>query len=168
MRHLLRLMIVCSFVLQGCATEYKGRDPDFKLSGAAARTEIENFSLDDNYWHQGVFLRMGPEGTAYTLPSLEPLVAKVSSEAAARVQTAKTLRKIQLLTSLATLGMLVAANLTEDDSTKIALYTGVLVGAGSTITLGFVFPGYLASAAKDYNRDLRARFSPALGLNYSF
>ncbi len=55
------VLLALPFLVIGCATDYKGPDPDFTLKASEAQAEIENFTLVEGYWQQGPTLKMGPQ-----------------------------------------------------------------------------------------------------------
>lgn len=162
------ILFILPILSIGCVTEYKGSGPNLDLKGAQAEDEIKKFSLEEAYWSQGPFLRYSEEKTAYTIESVSPFIKKVSPEASRKIETVMVWRQAQLITLGIGIVGLVAGLSATDASTQNSFYNLSLLGSCSSIAVGFVWPGMLASAASQYNQDLRKGFTPSLGMNFNF
>ncbi|MCJ8275815.1 MAG: hypothetical protein HRT44_04665 [Bdellovibrionales bacterium] len=157
------------FLVAACATQYKGPSPDFSLKGEAAEKEIENFSLSESYWGQAPgAVYMGPEKNFYYLNSVRPIINDVSPIANQKIKTAHKWAwagNILMWGALAYLAAIIIDDGSEFGSDERTVYYSII---GASFATGFVSSGYMQSAVKQYNRDLRARFTPKLTYNWKF
>ena len=165
----LAIFLSLSLALGGCATPYKGSPPDLSLKGDAAKAEYEKFKLEESYWDQGYFLTMGPERIRYTLPSMEPVVEKVSPQATEKLAQVHDLRTAQNIVFGVVLACAVVSLLSPSNSlTRDSLAPAVFVGTMGVIGANFVMAGFLSSASKQYNQDLRDKLIPGVNVSLNF
>lgn len=165
--------LLCSLaLLQGCATTYVGPAPNLGARGEEAKQELRKFHLSEGYFSQGPqFLAMGPEGKEdlYWASSLAPVVEKVSAEAAGTLRTSQAWADIALGLVAVTVGAATWSFVASKSDTKSAAATVCIVsGLSSVVVNAAVVPILHMSAARSFNRDLRAKLAPGVGLALSF
>jgi hypothetical protein len=165
---LLFLFLASILIIQGCASAYVGPNPDLSLTGQQAQEEIKKFSFkEDSFWSQNYWYKMGPEKKPYTLESLRPVIASVSTKASDQIAKADKYRNAQWIFLL--LGLVSTISTFRMDShgtqnmTSLAL-TSYLVSIG----LGSAAVAELSSASREYNKDLQQKLSPSLSFNFQF
>lgn len=156
----------------GCASRlavYGGQKPDFSLSGESAEREIRRFRLEENnFWTCSAPCFESDRGKrAHTWASVLPLIENVSPGAIQRYEKAEGWSKVQLYS----LGVGIAGlalGLVSKGNQRDTFYTASLIG--STISIGSSFyVNWLRSDIPEiFNRDLKQRFSPSIGMNWSF
>lgn len=163
------LLTFC-FFLQACASAYKGPEPDFRQTGAAARAEADKFTLDESphFEGRGSWFEMGNQKDWYTVSSLQPLIEQVSPEAGVIVRRAQVWRTAQWIVLGAAVAAGVAAATNEHRSSRDMIAFGALLAGGAGVAINFHYGSLLSSAAAQYNLDLRRSFTPSLGLNWNF
>lgn len=165
-----RLIVgVLALTLGACASTYRGPLPDYSYVGTAADVEIQKFTLKEGFFSQGAgVFAMGADHHYYLLNSLEPVIQNVSPASWKKVEKANFWHRFSQIAILGAISILIAEMTDDDDynSTDQALaywsLLGVSFGAGVTRTI------YMDRAAREYNQDLRAKFTPTLGLNFRF
>ncbi len=153
-------------LLSSCASEYKGPKPDFSLRGELAKKEIENFSLNESYWHQSrLALCMGPANRYYSEESIESLIKETSPSAIAKLEGSRRLASWWWLPYSAAVAILLVDinNQNFDSASQSAFYTLL----GTSVVISIVELNMRAEAAEIYNRDLKNRFTPMLSFRYS-
>lgn len=154
--------------LTGCVTTYQGPPPDLTLTGAAAEREVEKFTLSDNYWLQGYCYRIGTESEFYSVKSIQPIVEHVAPKANNTIDAAKAVRTGALVAALIAVASWVAAANVSNDSARTSYSTMGWIGLGSSLGLTFAWTGMLSSAATEYNKELKSKLTPTVGMNLSF
>jgi hypothetical protein len=156
----------------GCATgpkptDYAGPGPRLGLRGAEAQKEIKKFSLNED-GDRGNFYEVGVEKAAYTVESFNPIVGKVSPEAANSLRKGAHWSEAGLIGVGVSVGGLIAATVSSDANAR-SDFSNVSI-LGSIIGLGcyLVAPFMVMAVPAEYNRDLRRQLSPELGMNFSF
>jgi hypothetical protein len=169
-----RIVLSFLFVLTtttGCAhfATYDGQKPDFSLTGNAADKEIRRFRLEeDTFWTCGFpCSESDPLKREYTWQSVVPLIETVSPEAMKTYQEAQTARKVQLYLLGAGVGGLLAALIAKDDAKLVCLKVSI-IGSLSSIGAGFYAGWLLSGIPETYNRDLKQKFTPSIGWNWTF
>ncbi len=162
------LAILCVLQLAtGCVSKYKGPPPNFELTGESAKLEVEKFRFREGYWSQYPNgFTMGPEAKTYFTSSLEPVIAEVSPQAMRVIEKSKKWEYLEWATLSAALAMLMI-EVTDDDGDfftqdQTILYYSLL---GISIGSSYVRLSFMSQAAEQYNRDLGARFTPAIVFN---
>jgi hypothetical protein len=154
MQRLTSLALAASLImnLAGCATAYRGREPDLSVRGAAAQ--------------KAVSYEMGPNDDEYTIDSLAPTLEKVSPKAVSMIEDSQWLAYgslIPLGLAIAVLAAEIANPANAQSSGVQFLYYGLL-----GVSLGFSLTRIVQAedAAIQYNRDLKAKLTPGLALNW--
>lgn len=160
------IVLFLAVFIQGCATDYVGPGPDLKLTGSAAQEEISKFEMDESAINS--YLEMGPEHTAYTIESMQKVAGDVSPDAVKSFDTAKTWRRVQTISFGVALASLLGMVITTDANEKRNYIAGGYIGAAATIGAGIIYRGALSDGANEFNRDLRAKYPPVVGLTLSF
>lgn len=158
--------------LGGCITDYKGREPDFTLKGAAAQNEYERFHFDESYWVQSpIAFTMGPEDRAipYTVDSLKPMIKEVSPEAWDIYKRSRIWRQAGWY-SLVGAGIILVSAYADGDGKFFSRDQSVAYYSLIGLSFGFalVQPYFISRAAERYNEDLKKKFTPALSMNIGF
>ncbi len=138
------------------------------IPAAQASEEFENFRMEESYFSQGGFYRMGPGSTAYTIESVRPIITQVSPLAEDKLQTAMKLGEARLIIAAVSLASILGAYSTDEGPTRDALFTAGTVGAISTFVIGFIQPAYMASSARQFNQDLKQKLNLGVGATYQF
>jgi len=159
------VMIICS----SCSSYPGPYKPDFTLTGEAREQEIQKFSFKEGFFHQGVWqFAMGPQEKPYWISSLKPVITEVSPEAWKHVEEAHASHRYGQITFALALAILIS-ELTDGDKEfsrdQALLYWPLL---GVTLGSSLLSVRSMNRAAGQYNRDLRARFDPVVGWNFSF
>lgn len=163
------LILVSGILLQGCMTAYKGPNPDFQATGGEATEQIKKFTLKEHtFWEAGPFLKMGPDETPYTMDSMSPVVESVSSEAFTNLQRAELWRRNQLVALGIGLFSLAAVLVTEDPQTKRDLARLSIAGSLSSIGFGLYSGALTTKVPGPYNRDLKSKLTPVVGMNWTY
>lgn len=159
----LSILFLFSIVIFGCASNkfsYKGPPPDFNLSGEVAKAEYKKFELNSSFSLVGPVIMMGSERNLYTLSSIQPLIENVSSGAKIKLRKANYYGAAGfVLIGVA----LVAFNQHTNFADALALTSiAGAVGAGVYSTI------LVTDAIRDYNQDLKNKFTPQLSYKFSF
>lgn len=152
------------FILtSGCATLRDNYDkglPNFNAKDRDATTKkIETHVLDEkSLWTGGHYVSHGDE--YYTIEAVQPLLKEVSPKAFSKMETASTLRTLQLASLALALGSLVGYIASPRDSTASQIFWPAYLGL-SVISIGFGLGNVLQinSAVHQYNTDLKNRFA---------
>ncbi len=152
-----------------CVSTYRGPGPDYSYVGTAADQEIQRFSLKEGFFHQGSnFFLMGADQSPYVVKSLEPIIKEVSPKAWREVEKGRIWRRVGQFALLSALVILFSELSDDDDhfSQEQSFAYWPLIGLSFGGSL--VQAAYMDRAAREYNQDLRAKFTPTLGLNFDY
>lgn len=160
LKHLALLLM--AFLLGACATaqRWDGTDPNFQLSGEAARQELDLYTFkEEGFLKQREGFHMGRHSTLYTLDSLAPMIERQAPEASERVSTVQRGLKLNRKVGWVSLALLLAGSLMQDD-----LQTA-LVGLGSVGAVWWAgrdsyLRWQLTKVAPLYNEELQSKFAP--------
>lgn len=161
--------LVFALILQGCASSYKGPEPDFSLTGNAAKLEADKFTLQPSHsLVRGPWYDMGPTQARFSIRSLEPMINKISMDASETLERAATIRRLQygVLSLAAILGVIALGSV--DNASSRAVTTGAVLLGATGLGLGFHYDSLLSQGASEFNRDLKRSFTPALTWNWRF
>jgi hypothetical protein len=163
-------LIAGCLLLQACASTYRGPDPDFSLTGAAAVAEAGKFELDETIHLEGrgSWFEMGPKKDWYTVSSLRPMIARVSPEAESTISRARKWRVAEYAAVLVGAAALTVAALDDDRRTANPVCVVGLMTLGAAAGFNWKYGSLLSTAASEFNHDMRHRFTPALSFNYTF
>ena len=165
-----RLVVaVFALALSGCASTYRGPMPDYSYVGTASEVEIQKFTLKEGFFSQtGGSFAMGADQQHYLLTSLQPVIQSVSPGSWSKIEKANFWRRIGQIAALSAMVILIAEMADDDgyNSTDQALAYWSFLGLsfGAVVTLKI----HMDRAARDYNQDLRGKFTPTLGMNFKF
>ena len=169
MRHNWITLPIILLSLSACVSAYKGPLPDFEKTGPAAKQEIENFLFSESYWDQGIgFFQMEKSEKRHYTSSLMPVIEKVSPAAIEELKRDRAWNIAWWITYGASLGILIAELIDDDDEqssgSMIAFY-GLL---GASVGINYYRISITQDAAIQYNRDLRAKYAPAVSFKQEF
>ncbi len=165
------LLLIVSFFLCSCVSDYKGRKPDFSLKGESARKEIERFRLSDHFLDQrrNAF-EMGPEGETeiYLSESLKPIIREVSPAALKELEVAEKWTRLWWIPYGIAIGVL-AVEVANKDKDWHPASTAVFWSAlGTSVGFSFYQLSVMQNTTKIYNEDLKSKFAPGIGYNAEF
>jgi hypothetical protein len=152
-----------------CVSTYRGPGPDYSYVGTAAEAEIQRFTFKEGFLHQGgEFFIMGADQQHYLLNSLKPVIQEVSPEAWRKIETGRVWTRVGQVAFLSALVILISEVSDDDDdfSQEQSLAYWPLIGL--SFSSNIVRAIYMDRAARQYNQDLRAKFTPTLGMTFSY
>jgi hypothetical protein len=162
-------LILCGSLLVGCASVYKGPEPNLELKGAEGQLEYTKFKLRETFWHQSAqAYQMGPDQKLYTVASLRPVLQKVSPESVERIDNSLWYTQVGvglLVGAVVILGLQIA-NPVNYSNTGLNVAYFALIGA----SVGFSFAriAQFEDAARDYNRNLKSKLAPDFAMSWKW
>jgi hypothetical protein len=160
MRAFISALLACA-ILSGCATTYVGPQPDFKKTGAEAQVEYEKFEAGTDYGDFNLYsIRMGKKD--YYRETVEPIVNQVSPAAASKLERMQTWNYVGW-------GIFAAMMVTIfQPYDSWAHQTGYWIGFAGLVATSLHISFLGTNAAEDYNKDLKAKFTPSLAISKTF
>lgn len=167
------LVVVLSVSVIGCSSIKSYDDgplPNFILTGGEAQEEYKKFALESgNVFHCGrICFQSDPKKAEYSVSSMMPLIESVSPQATTTIKKAQSLEKYQKYALGIGVAGILGALLVDDDSMRSALLVGSVAGSVSSVAIGFYASSTYSKVPEIYNRDLRNRLIPTIGMNWSF
>lgn len=160
MRAIISALIVCA-MLNGCATAYTGPQPDFSQTGPDAIVEYKKFELGNSYGAVNTH-SVEMNNQPYFTETVEPIINQVSPTSTATLKTMRIAHYVSLGFLVATLATIFA----PQDSW--AHQTGYWIGLGGILASGIYVNVSGMRAAREFNNDLKSKFTPALALSKTF
>jgi len=158
-RHAL-LLLLCLGVSCTTTRKWDGPDPNFTLSGEAARQELDRYTVVENgltSQRQGFY--MGPRQQLYSFESLTPMMKRITPETADRAAHIQRGFKLNRIVGWTSLAMLVAGSMVQDDLQMGLLSLG---GFGAVWWAGrdTYLRWQLTKISPSYNDELQSKFAP--------
>jgi hypothetical protein len=168
-RNLYSALFLLAFFVSGCATTYTGPAPNFKLIGKDAEAEAEKFKFEESFWKNSTgIIVMGPEKTSYKENSLRPLVDQVSPVASEKLDSSRRLNAGVLWSAVVAVAAIIAGHNAKDANASNNFDNLVWLAIGSEVGFGIASSWVHSNAAAQFNKDLRSKFTPIIGINTSF
>lgn len=163
------LFALCLILLGGCAHRWEGDKPNFKLSGEAARQEIDAFSFyQETVFTQKGGYRVGPSERLYSFESLYPMIKEATPEIASDAWDIRKARSQNRLLGLGSLLVFFLGSTLPGDAERHTMQLAGLAGAAIWVGREAWIHWQMVQLAPAYNQELQNRFAPRLTFSRRF